>query len=250
MNILRSYGYDHNCPSFQSHHRHSYNIKFIDSIQTIGIRVYYIHAKLYQQLQIYSKCIESYKIIQKFNKNKILYLVSIEMIKIYISQGNYKLAYYKIEELLKRNYKKQFIKFYNYNKDCYEKYPESLDIISIDRNIGLLYALTEEQLKILDNSYQLFTSKYNIMYNIQDNGLITSTKVIPIETQYGYPYNKGSSSSAAAGGGNSITMIEKKKEQNRIKNIQNQELSEVRNDVKMTIAAMKMKVQSWLEEKT
>ena len=240
MNILHSYGYDHNCPTFQSHQRHSYNVKFMDSIQTMGGRVYYLHAKLYQQLQIYSKSIESYKIIQKLNRNKILYSVSMEMIKIYISQGNYKLAHHSIEELLKRNYKKKFIKFYNYDEDCYKKYPESLDILSIDRNIGLLYALNEEQLKILENSYQIFSSKYNIMYNIQDNGLISSSKVIPIETQYGY-------SSGVVGG--ATTMIEKKKEQNRMKNIQNQELSQVRNDVKISIAAMKMKVQSWLEEK-
>jgi len=240
MTILHSYGYDHNCPTFQSHQRHSYNVKFMDSIQTMGGRVYYLHAKLYQQLQIYSKSIESYKIIQKLNRNKILYSVSIEMIKIYISQGNYKLAHHSIGELLKRNYKKKFMKFYNYDEDCYKKYPESLDILSIDRNIGLLYALNEEQLKILENSYQMFSSKYNIMYNIQDNGLISSSKVIPIETQYGY-------SSGVAGG--AITMIEKKKEQNRMKNIQNQELAQVRNDVKISIAAMKMKVQSWLEEK-
>jgi hypothetical protein len=113
--------------------------------------------------------------------------------------------------------------------------PEPLDILPVHKELALLQALIDANLKHI-NDAGVFTAPYNKFLCVQENGLMSGTNRVPIECERGLtPYKVALIKAREARVAGASAALQEA-----------QELEQAREDVKQRIAAARAKAQAAL----
>lgn len=178
--ILRRRGVDVLYPLFQATAQHGTDPAPEWALKCAA-RLAQFRGAMCQGLCLYARAVEEYSACAKFSASARSLPYYMNVIKLHLAQGSFKLARNAVYDCLRRHYTKHFSGFDLTDETAM---PEPLDVLSVNKELAMLQAATEEGMKQL-NAAELFTAPYHRFLSVQDNGLLSATNRVPVEVQRG-----------------------------------------------------------------
>lgn len=178
--ILKRRGVDPSYPRYHPHrlHEHSDTPEWL--VHSAG-KLAQLRARVFQGLCIYFKAIEEASAFVRFIKSAKSRPYFVSIIKLHLAQGNFMLARAALFDAIRTLYATRF-PAYDLSDDT--AMPEPMDLLPVDRELALLQAYMDKYIAQLQAS-AVFSSPHSRFLSVQDNGLLSAPREVPLEVQRG-----------------------------------------------------------------
>ena len=231
--IVKRRGADPHYPRFRPHDQHALNHTPFWITQGAA-RVAQLRGRMYQGLCIYYKATEEYNAYMRLTKRPQSRKLVLEIVKLQLAQGNFMVARNLVHQAIRSMYGEKH--FPGVDLSDLQNMPEPIDLLRIDKELALLYALTEVNVQQLQGC-GLFNSAYSRFLSVQDNGLLTGPAREPVEVERGLTPHKVSLIKERQGG-EAAALKKEQAEREDSRELLRARIAEVRNKAIKALAAV------------